>query len=166
MDGRLRNMTSIYIIYEDQILLLYRQGGRVADQMWVASAGGHFEESELHDAGACAMRELEEELGITGDVFHNIELRYITLRRIKGEIRQNYYFFAELPRPLDFELVSNEGILQWFDISKIRTLKMPYTAKYVIENYLDIGAFCHKLYGGIADGERVLFVEMPEYRSS
>lgn len=62
--------------------------------------------------------------------------------------------------------MSNEGILQWFDISKIRTLKMPYTAKYVIEHYLDIGAFCHKLYGGIADGERVLFVEMPEYRSS
>lgn len=94
MDGRLRNMTSIYIIYEDQILLLYRQGGRVADQMWVASAGGHFEESELHDAGACAMRELEEELGITGDVFSQYRVTLYHIKKNKGRNPTKLLFFC------------------------------------------------------------------------
>ena len=31
MDGKLRNMTSLYIQHEDQFLLLYRQGSRIAD---------------------------------------------------------------------------------------------------------------------------------------
>ncbi len=162
MNGKLRNMTSVYIMYESKILLLYRQGGRVVNNVWVASAGGHFEERELNDAKSCVLRELEEELGITENFFKNIELRYITLRRTKDEIRQNYYFFAELKR-MDSELTSNEGILKWFDISKLQDLEMPYTAKYVIEHYLDIGAFNSKIYGGIANGERVVFIELPEF---
>jgi len=31
MDGKLRNMTSIYITSEDNMLLLFRQGSRVAN---------------------------------------------------------------------------------------------------------------------------------------
>ena len=59
--GKLRNMTSVYLICEDKMLLLYRQGSRVVNDMWIGSAGGHFEENELNDAGACVLRELEEE---------------------------------------------------------------------------------------------------------
>ena len=44
MEGKLRNMTSIYITSADRILLLLRQGGRVVNNVWVGSAGGHFEE--------------------------------------------------------------------------------------------------------------------------
>lgn len=33
MDGKLRNMASIYIVKEDQMLLLYRQGGRVVNSV-------------------------------------------------------------------------------------------------------------------------------------
>lgn len=40
------------------------------------------------------MRELKEELGISESGIRNLSLRYVTLRRVKGEIRQNYYFFA------------------------------------------------------------------------
>lgn len=48
MDGKLRNMTSIYITCADKMLLLFRQGGRVVNDVWVGSAGGHFEASELN----------------------------------------------------------------------------------------------------------------------
>ena len=44
MDGKLRNMTSIYITREDKMLLLFRQGSRVVNNVWVGSAGGHFAE--------------------------------------------------------------------------------------------------------------------------
>ena len=35
MDGKLRNMASIYIVKEDQMLLLYRQGGRVVNKIFI-----------------------------------------------------------------------------------------------------------------------------------
>ena len=65
MDEKLRNMTSLYITKGDEMLLLFRQGGSVVSDTWVGSAGGHFEENELNDPGACVLRELNEELGIT-----------------------------------------------------------------------------------------------------
>lgn len=40
---------------------------------------------------------------------------------------------------------------------------MPYTAAYVIKHYLSTGAFNDKIYGGIANGEQVIFTELPEY---
>ena len=64
MDGRLRNMTSIYLFKGGKVLLLYRQGGRVVNNVWTGSAGGHFEKNELNDAKACVLRELNEELGL------------------------------------------------------------------------------------------------------
>lgn len=163
MNGKLRNMSAIYIIYENKILLLYRQGSRVVNNVWTSSAGGHFEENELNNAKACVLRELKEEIGITEKNLKNIEMRYVTLRRTNGEIRQNYFFFAELCEWINFDLVSNEGVLKWFDFSELRTLEMPYTAKHVIEHYLQIGMFNDKLYGGIANGEKIIFIELPEF---
>lgn len=163
MNGKLRNMAGVYIMHERKILLLYRQGGRVVNNVWTASAGGHFEGNELNDAKSCVLRELEEETGMTENAFNKIEMRYVTLRRTKGEIRQNYYFFAELREMIDSGLASNEGILKWFDISRLRDLEMPYTAKYVLEHYLHVGAFNDKVYGGIANGEQVVFIELPEF---
>lgn len=163
MEGKLRNMTSIYITSADKILLLLRQGGRVVNNVWVGSAGGHFEEFELNDARACVLRELKEELGLTDSEIKNLSLRYVTLRRTKGEIRQNYYFFAELNDGVDENLVSNEGICKWFAYPELLTLEMPFTAKYVIEHYLKVGRKTNEVYGGIADGEKVIFTVMPEF---
>lgn len=164
MEGKLRNMTSIYITKADKILLLFRQGGRVVNDVWVGSAGGHFEDFEMNDAKACVLRELEEELGLKDNEIKNLSLRYVTLRRAKGEIRQNYYFFAELSDGVDECLVSNEGICKWFAYSELSTLVMPFTAKYVIEHYLNVGHKTDEIYGGVADGETVIFTKMPEFK--
>ncbi len=53
MGGKLRNMTSVYISKQDKMLLLYRQGSRVVNDVWIGSAGGHLEANELNDAKAC-----------------------------------------------------------------------------------------------------------------
>lgn len=163
MDGTLRNMTSIYISKGNKMLLLYRQGGRVVNNVWVGSAGGHFEEYELNDARACVLRELQEELGIAEKEIENLRLRYVTLRRSKGEIRQNYYFFADLKNGVSEEMVSNEGISKWFPLSELTSLEMPFTSKYVIEHYLNTGHKTDMIYVGVADGAKVIFTGMPEF---
>ena len=158
--GRLRNMASIYLMRGENFLLLNRSAG-VAGGTWIAAAGGHFEPDELCDARACALRELEEELGLTAKDLKSLTLRYVTLRRAKEKLRQNYYFFAELigkdPQS------STEGTLRWFSPAELDKLDMPFTAKFVLEHFLAIGRESGKVYGGIADGRAVSFTEMPAF---
>ena len=158
---RLRNMTSVYLLCEDKVLLLFRQGSRVVNDVWVGSAGGHFEENELNDPEACVLRELEEELGITRDMIVDLELRYITLRCC-GELRQNYFFFARLPGGTDMLLTSDEGTLRWFPLDEVDGLPMPFSARFVMRHYLGTGRYDHALYGGMASGATVNFVELTD----
>lgn len=44
MNGKLRNMTSLYLRSGNRLLLLYRIGSRVVDESFTASAGGTFRE--------------------------------------------------------------------------------------------------------------------------
>ena len=159
----LRNMTAIYLLQNGKILLLYRKGSKVSNNKWIGAAGGHFEECEINDATACVLRELREEISVTEDMIENLKMRYITIRRSKGEIRQNYYFFADLRSDIDIKLESNEGTLQWFELEELRDLEMPFSAKYMIVHYIENGRFNDKLYAGVADGEKVIFTELPEF---
>ena len=163
MIGKLRNMTTIYLFKDDKVLLLFRQGGQVVNDVWTGSAGGHFEEFELNNATACVLRELNEELKLSENDIDNLSLRYVTLRRTNGEIRQNYYFFANLKEHIVGDLHSNEGKVKWFFTGDINTLEMPYTAKYVMEHYCTIGRFSNKLYTGVANENGVEFIELPEF---
>ena len=162
MIGKLRNMTAIYLLKEDKVLLLFRQGGKVVNEVWTGSAGGHFEEYELNDAKACVLREMNEELGLAENDIENLALRYVTLRKTNGEIRQNYYFFANLCSENGADLTSNEGKLQWFPLDAISELKMPHSAKYVMKHYCEEGRFSDKMYTGVTNAEDVTFVELPE----
>ena len=161
MDGKLRNMTSVYLTGEKGILCLYRIGSRVANNKYIGSAGGHFEEAELNDAKACALREMQEELGLTEADVDNLKLRYITLRLKNGEIRQNYYFFGRLKtqRPLE----STEGNLHWFSYEEAQNLQMPASAKHMMLHYLKTGRFDDNLYAGITDDAGTRFVIMKEF---
>ena len=157
---RLRCMTSVYLRRGDRLLLLYRQGSKVANNLWIGAAGGHFEEHELNDPQACVLRELQEELSVTEDMLSDLRLRYMTLRRTGGEIRQNYYYFAELRE--DLPLVSTEGTLRWFSPDELPALEMPFSAKFMMEHYLAIGQYNDKVYAGVSDAAQVLFTELRE----
>lgn len=162
MQGKLRNMTGIYLLKGDRILLLYRQGGKVVNNVWTASAGGHFEKDELNNPQACVIRELKEELGLSIEDVQNMQLRYVALRYTKGEIRQNYYFFAELKDSVDENLYSNEGECKWFSIDETDGLEMPLTAKYMMDHYCKEGHFTDKVYVGVTYPDRIEFNELIE----
>ena len=156
----LRNMTGVYLSCGGRMLLLYRQGGRVVNNTWVASAGGHFEKDELNDPEACVLRELHEELGLTRDDLENLHLRYIGLRNASDEIRQNYYFFADLKPEKAENLASNEGKCRWVPYEDVLKRDMPKTAKAVLTHYMQSGRLDDKLYGAVSDGETYHFIEM------
>lgn len=160
-NGRLRNMTSVYLLREDNILLLYRQGNSIVRDMWVSSAGGHFEDHELNDPKACVLRELWEELGLSEDDLIDLRLRYATMRDMDDEIRQNYYFFAYLKPDVPEVLPSTEGITKWYPLDGTQDLKMPFTARYVIDHYVSVGRYNDLLYGGIGnDTDDVTFIPL------
>ena len=161
MDGKLRNMTSVYLTGEKGILCLYRIGSRVVSNRYIGSAGGHFESCELTDARACALRELQEELGLTENDVADLQLRYITLRKMNGEIRQNYYFFGRLKQ--ERELQSTEGNLRWIRDEEFTDLPMPVSAKHMILHYLREGRNTDLLYAGITEQSGTAFVPMVEF---
>ena len=161
MDGKLRNMTSVYLTGEQGILCLYRIGSRVANNKYIGSAGGHFEKEELNDARACVLRELNEELGIGEADVEDLKLRYITLRLKDGEVRQNYFFFGKLKSSM--ELKSTEGLLHWIPYDGFENLTMPASAKHMILHYLKIGRFDDNLYGGVTEIDGTRFVPLREF---
>lgn len=161
MDGKLRNMTSVYLVNDDGILCLYRIGSRVANQKYVGAAGGHFEPEELNDARACVLREMTEELGLRESDVEGLCLRYITHRLANGEIRQNYYFFARLKQPR--ELKSTEGDLRWVAYEEVPDLDMPVSAKHMLLHYVAEGRFTEYLYAGITEMNGTKFVIMREF---
>lgn len=161
MNPGLRNMTSVFFIREDGLLCLYRIGSRVANNKYVGACGGHFEESELKSPESCALREMHEELGLIPDDIEGLTLRYVTLRYYKGEIRQNYYFFARLKN--ESELTSTEGVLRWFTWRELEEIDMPLSARHMMDHYLKTGRFTDKCYAGVTEPGGSRFVELKSF---
>ena len=161
-DTKLRNMTAVYISRGAEMLMLYRIGSRVVEPSWVG-IGGHFEPSELNDPKACMLRELEEEIGLTEGDLENLQLRYVTLRLKKGEIRQNYYYFAQLREGVDPVLASDEGRVRWIPFDDLLERKMPLTAKQMLTHYMTVGRFDDKLYSGSTQEDGMVMAELREF---
>lgn len=158
----LRPMTAIYLTRGEKILLLYRIGSRVVGNSYTGSAGGHMEAEEFRSPEACVLRELQEETGLTADSLDHFRLRYITMRRKDGEVRQNYYYFAELKDGASVN-DSNEGRLEWHDMNALDGLPMPVTARHVVDHYLQIGRYTDALYGGLTTAEGPVFAELNDF---
>lgn len=153
-------MASVYLRCADKLLLLYRQGNSIVSNLWIGSAGGHFEISELNDAKACVLRELFEELAIDKNKIKNLSLRYVTLRYAGDELRQNYYFFADWETSTHSTPTSTEGTTQWFSLSELEDLPMPMTARAMIDHYIATGQYTDALYGSIASNNSISFIEL------
>lgn len=161
MNPGLRNMTSVFFIREDGLLCLYRIGSRVANGKYVGAAGGHFEPEEFTSPEACALREVKEELDLNPEEMEGLTLRYVTLRYYRGEIRQNYYFFARLKT--DRELKSNEGNLRWVTWEALKQLDMPLSARHMMDHYLAAGRYTQELYAGATEPGGTRFVKMESF---
>lgn len=161
-ETKLRNMTAIYIIHQNKMLMLYRIGSRVVEPSW-CGIGGHFEKDELNDPYACVMREMEEETPLRREMLENLTFKYVTLRLKKGEIRQNYYYFASLKEDVEISLNSDEGKLCWVPLEEVMEKEMPLTAKFMLQHYIETGRFDHKLYSGTTLEDRMIFTELTEF---
>ena len=161
MTGKLRNMTAIYISRGSRMLLLYRVGSRVIAPSYVG-VGGHFEPQEISDARACVLREMREEIGLEESDLENLSMRYAMQRLKNGEIRQNYYFFADLKDGVEVNLATGEGLAQWIEEKDILSLDMPVTAKYMLKHYLTVGRYTSCLYAGATTQTGAVFTEVCE----
>ncbi|MBR5561073.1 MAG: NUDIX domain-containing protein [Clostridia bacterium] len=162
MDGRLRPMTAVYITSGERMLLLYRVGSRVVAPSF-CGVGGHFEQGELCDARACVLREMREEIGLEESDLCGMTMRYVTLRLKNGEIRENYYFFAELKPGTEIEYDCGEGRLEWVSLDRVLEKKMPHTAWHMLSHYLSEGRYTNLLYGGVTTENGVIFTPMQEF---
>ena len=158
----LRPMTAIYLTRGDEILLLYRIGSRVVGNSYTGSAGGHVEADEYRAPRACVLRELQEETGLSAEALDGLRLRYITQRLKNGEVRQNYYYFAELRDGFDVQN-STEGHLEWHALTDLDGLEMPVTARHVIDHYVATGRHTDALYGGVTTEKGSVFTEMTDF---
>ena len=162
MDGRLRNMTAMYLSRGESMLLLYRVGSRVVAPSY-CGIGGHFEKDELNDARACVLRELYEETGLTEDDLSGLRMRYACMRLKNGEIRQNYYFFAELAPGAQLAKSCCEGRLEWVPYGELLQKEMPATAYHVIRHYLETGRYTDTLYAGATEKDSMTFTALTEF---
>lgn len=162
MNVKLRNMTSLYLISDHHVLLLYRVGSRVVSPSW-CGIGGHFEACELNDPQACVLREVREEIGLLPAHLHDLSLRYITLRLKNGEVRQNYYYFAEADPDVQIPHACAEGRLEWTPLDQLPLGEMPLTAAHVLEHYHSIGQRTDTLYGGITTQNGTVFSPLTDF---
>ena len=161
MNPTLRNMTSLFFAEEEGLWCLFRKGSRVANNKYVGACGGHFEENELSSPEECVLREMAEELGLTRDDIADLTLRYVTLRYMGHEIRQNYYFFARLTGRKD--LVSTEGDLRFFTWQELQTIDMPVSARHMMDHYLAVGRFDEFRYAGITEPDGSRFIQLRHF---
>ncbi len=123
----IRNLSAIYIIKDNQVLLLYKEKSRLfKNPIWV-TIGGHFEEIDKGNPLACAKRELHEEIGLTFDDFKEAQLKYVTIRKTKDEIRQQYVYMVYPKDGITIPDTCDEGKLEWVDIDKLSSKKISVT---------------------------------------
>ena len=161
MNPGLRNMTSLFFAEDSGLWCLFRMGSRVANNKYVGACGGHFEEAELTSPEACVLRELREELGLSPGDIRGLTLRYVTLRYMGREIRQNYYFFARLTGTR--QLRSNEGELRFFTWEELKSIDMPVSARHMMDHYLSVGRFDDCRYAGITEPGGSRFVKLQHF---
>ena len=159
MNGKLRNMATVYIMKNDKMLLLDRIGSKVVNRSW-CGVGGHFEPDEVNDAKVAVLREMNEEIGLNENDLENLDLRYIALRLVKDELRINYYFFADLKDTAEINYDCDEGILEWVSLDEVNDRKMPYTAQKVMAHYLETGINTNDFYSVTVDDENIGIIPM------
>jgi len=129
----------VYLVREGSVLLLYRRGSRAIADSWVG-IGGHLEPGELTNPTAAALRELEEEIGVTADHLTGLALRYVAVRDTGDEVRTTYYFTADLRPTAPVPTECTEGDLRWFELTTDpTTLDMPPTARIAFTHWLTTG---------------------------
>ena len=108
----LHHVSHVVVLHPEtrQMLLQKRRMDKVIQPgKWDTAVGGHLDPGESYEDGA--LRELREELGVTG----NVELKYLFDSQIRNEIESEdvRVFGAELAGPLPFQVSEIDEVRFW-----------------------------------------------------
>ena len=146
---RIENLTTlIYVTRGDKCLFIRktREGDMNLDK-WLG-IGGHFETDETPEE--CALRELNEETGISAESLDSFEYRgHITFLSSEYPSEYMHVFTAELPDGFELPARScDEGELCWVPLSDIKDLPIWEGDKimfdYLFGSMKDTGFFTMK----------------------
>ena len=138
---KVRILTSAFLICDNKVLLMKRGLHKKFGPGNWAGIGGHIEIEDIADyhsmdfSEAC-YRELKEETGIEKTSAPNLQLKYISIRKVDGEIRYIYHYFTTVET--EFSLPDcDEGALFWIDKEQIDELPMTVSVKVPLMNWLE-----------------------------
>lgn len=98
--------------------------------------------------------------GMTTTALEEPQLRYVTLRWTNGELRQNFFYFAETRDELGIPPIGN---LKWIPYGDALNMEMPKTVQGVLKHYLEIGRSNPRVYCGVVKEKGVAISELEEF---
>ncbi|WNS41343.1 NUDIX domain-containing protein [Paenibacillus sp. MMS20-IR301] len=110
--------------------------------------GGHLQAAEIGDPQRAALREIEEETGLTSPGLNSLALRYVVHQvRTDKEISIQYIFTGRVAAGSSL-LESAEGSLVWAGYSGLERLVVTASTKEVLGHYLRTGIHTNEVYVG------------------
>lgn len=133
----LRHMAVAFLINEEnEALFLQKQKDAAFLPGYLVPIGGHLEQNEMSDPKQACYREIEEETGIDRGDIKELSLKYI-VHRLKGleEIRIQYVFLGTVHKGMTLKQ-SDEGTLNWVDLTYVDTHFVSETTSEIVHHYL------------------------------
>ncbi|MCL6444158.1 MAG: NUDIX domain-containing protein [Alicyclobacillus sp.] len=131
-------MTCVFLENGRDMLLIKRADSMsVAPGFW-AGVGGHLEPEEVNDPAKCALREVEEETGITADQIRDLRLQAILQRQRADEIRIQYVYLG-ITETRDVGTTA-EGTLCWVPRDEVLDRPMSAANRFFLERYFSHGS--------------------------
>jgi 8-oxo-dGTP diphosphatase len=134
--GQLIVACETYIVHNDKVLMHKRAENKAKwPGVWIGP-GGHIDEGE--DALTAAIREVEEETGVTLRS-EDVVLKVLAFHHHvdRGEVWMEHLFRAEIPADQTVHSTA-EGESHWIDLQELMTLDNVFPpSKYYLEHILD-----------------------------
>ncbi|QAY68093.1 NUDIX domain-containing protein [Paenibacillus protaetiae] len=129
-----RQMTAAYLFHGSRVLLIRKEKSQLHGEPFWSGLGGHMEAEELNHPQATCFREIQEESGLTDEDITGLELKYVLLRIKEREIRQQFVYMGFTDRT--DAVPSDEGELDWIEVSELMELPMSAINRFMLEHYL------------------------------
>jgi 8-oxo-dGTP diphosphatase len=125
-----RQMATAFLTNQEKVLMMKK----TSTEFW-SGLGGHLEPIELNHPRKACIREIYEESGFQEKEIDELKLRYILLRKIEEEIRQQFVYFGKIER-MDFTN-SEEGELHWINKNDLLKLHLSRIIYFMLEHYYE-----------------------------
>ena len=151
--GYQKNSITVFLMNEGRVLIKCIGSKMVAPSFFL---NGSFDPDTL----SYAQEKLLTQYSITTSALEEPKLRYITLRWAGGELRQNYFYFAETRDDLNIPPIGN---VKWIPFNDFITMEMPKTVQSMWKHYLEVGRSNDRVYCGVVKEKGLAVSELEEF---